>query len=337
MELGMVFDLRAPDWGTPRRELLAAALDIAAWADDIGFDVLGLGEHHGSDDGYNPSPLILGSAFAGRTRRIHMRTAVLLASCYDPIRLAEDTAMLQLLSNGRFELGLGFGYRQSEFAMYGRRVEDRFAHTCKVAEVLKQAWTGQLFEYEDRPCRVSPVPDTPIPLMLGGQSPAVARAAARIADGFLIPLQNAKLWQPYRDECLKLGKADPGEYPKQGPTFLWVSEDPERDWEWLMPHMVHILESYAKWTAEAYGKPTGVYAHGVSAETIRASGVYQVLTPEQTIALIGKLGDNSSLYLTPLLSGLEPKRAWKMLELWQREVHPHVPRGIIPNWCHTSR
>ena len=56
------------------------------------------------------------------------------------------------------------------------------------------------------------------------------------------------MWQPYRDECLKLGKPDPGEYPRQGPTFLWASEDPEREWEWLTPHIVHVLESYARST-----------------------------------------------------------------------------------------
>src|SRR6185295_14510460 len=114
MELVIINDMRAPDWATPRSQLFAAALDIAAWADKVGFDVLGLGEHHSSDDGYNPSPLILASAFAARTQRIRLRTAVLLASCYDPIRLAEDIAVLQILSGGRFELGLGFGYRQCE-------------------------------------------------------------------------------------------------------------------------------------------------------------------------------------------------------------------------------
>ena len=335
MELVMIFDMRAPAFGAPRSEVFAAALDIAAWADEIGFDVLGLGEHHGADDGYNPSPLVLGSAFAARTRRIHLRTAVLLASCYDPVRLAEDTAVLQILANGRFELGLGFGYRRSEFAMYGRRVEDRFAHTCRVAELLKQAWSGEPFEYEGRPCQVQPVPETPIPLLLGANAPAVARAAARIADGFLVPLQSPGVWQPYRDECLKLGKPDPGEYPRQGPTFLWVSEDPERDWEWLTPHIVHVLESYARWTESAYGKPTGVYAGGVTAATIRASGKYRVLTPEQAVTLIGELGDHSSLYLTPLMGGADPRRAWKMLQLWEREVQPHVPRGSVPSWRHT--
>ena len=128
MELVMIFDMRAPAFGAPREDLYAAALDMAAWADDAGFDVIGFGEHHGAEDGYNPSPLVLAAAMAARTRQIRLRTAVLLASCYDPIRLAEDLAVLQILSRGRFELGLGFGYRPSEFAMYGRDVADRL-HT----------------------------------------------------------------------------------------------------------------------------------------------------------------------------------------------------------------
>ena len=336
MELVIINDMRAPDWATPRSQLFAAALDIAAWADKVGFDVLGLGEHHSSDDGYNPSPLILASAFAARTQRIRLRTAVLLASCYDPIRLAEDIAVLQILSGGRFELGLGFGYRQCEFKMYRRDVKDRFKYTLQVAEALKQAWTGESFEYEGRPCLIAPIPEKPVPLMLGATAPAVARAAARVADGFIAPLFGPDVWQPYREECIKLGKRDPGVYPKQGPTFLWVSEDPDRDWEWLTPHILHIQTSYGRWTTEAYGTARGVYQADVTIDTIRNSNTYQVLTPKETRELIADLGDNSSLYLTPLLAGADPKRAWEMLRLFEREVYPHVPRGVMPSWCHTQ-
>src|SRR5208282_4931471 len=123
------------------------------------------------------------------------------------------------------ELALGFGYRHVEFAMYGRRLEDRFDYTCKVVEVLKKAWTGEAFTYEDRPCLISPIPEKAVPILLGGIAPKVARAAARKADGFLAPLFGPKVWQPYRDECLKIGNPDPGEYPNQGPAFLWISEN----------------------------------------------------------------------------------------------------------------
>jgi alkanesulfonate monooxygenase SsuD/methylene tetrahydromethanopterin reductase-like flavin-dependent oxidoreductase (luciferase family) len=332
MELVMIFDLRAPACGASRRALFAAALDFAQWADEHGFDVLGLGEHHLAEDGYNPSPLVLASAMAGRTRRIRLRTSVLLAPFYEPIRLAEDTAVLQLLSGGRLELGVGFGYRPAEFALFGQRVEERFDLTCRMVRMLKQAWTGEEFEWNGRHCRIAPVPDVPPPILLGGMSPKVARTAARIADGFLVPLFPSKVWQSYREACLALGMPDPGAYPKQGPTFLWVSEDPQRDWEWIAPHVLHVLDSYARWTSEAYGKPIGPYAGGMTADTVRQSGAYRVLTPEQTIALARDLGDHGSLYLTPLLGGIAPERARTMLDLFAREVLPHLPRASVPRW-----
>ncbi|MBP1689177.1 MAG: hypothetical protein H6Q33_5320, partial [Deltaproteobacteria bacterium] len=111
MEKVLIYDMRAPSFGAPVRDLYAAALDQVAWADELGFDVVGLGEHHASDDGYNPSPLTLACAMAGRSRRIRVRTSVLLAPFYEPIKLAEDVAVAQLASGGRIILGLGFGYR----------------------------------------------------------------------------------------------------------------------------------------------------------------------------------------------------------------------------------
>lgn len=332
MELVMIFDMRAPDFGAPRDELFSAALDMAEWADGLGFDVIGLGEHHGAEDGYNPSPLILASAMAARTRQVRLRTAILLAACYDPVRLAEDLSVLQILSRGRVEAGIGFGYRPSEFAMYGHDVKDRFDITMQTIRVLEDAWSGQPFEYQGRPCQISPVPESPVPILLGGLAPKVARAAAHSGYGFLVPLFEDRVWAPFREECAKAGRDDPGEYPKQAPTLLWISEDPDRDWEWLAPHVLHVLDSYSRWTAAAYGKPMGPYAGGMTAESVRKSRAYQVMTPTQAIELIHQLGDNSSLYLTPTFGGVDPRKGWEMLRLYEKEVHPYVPRGIVPRW-----
>ena len=97
MEFTIAFDMRAPSFGAPARKLYDAALDMCAWADELGFDTVGIGEHHASDDGYLPSPLVFAAAAAARTRRIALRPSVLLAPLYDPIKLAEDTAVLQIL------------------------------------------------------------------------------------------------------------------------------------------------------------------------------------------------------------------------------------------------
>src|SRR3972149_1302148 len=117
MELVISYDMRAPEFGAPARE---------QWADELGFDTVGLGEHHASPDGYNPSPLVLASAMGARTRRIRLRPSVLLAPLYDPIKLAEDAAVTQLATGGRLLLGIGGGYRPAEFEMFGRRIGDRW-------------------------------------------------------------------------------------------------------------------------------------------------------------------------------------------------------------------
>ncbi|MBP1688741.1 MAG: hypothetical protein H6Q33_4884 [Deltaproteobacteria bacterium] len=332
MERVLIYDMRAPSFGVPARELYPVALDQVAWADELGFDVVGLGEHHSSDDGYNPSPLPLACAMAGRTKHIRFRTSVLLAPLYDPIKLAEDVAVAQLVSGGRIVLALGFGYRPQEFAMFGHRVDERWRRTCDACRILKQAWTGEPFTYQGRPCRVTPRPEPVPPVLLGGSAPAAARKAAHIADGWFVPGLDATVWEPYREECLKLGKPDPGDYPKQAPIFVWISRDPQRDWEWLLPHILHVLDSYSRWTSEAYGRPVGPYAGGMTAETIRNSPGYKVLTPEQTIALAEGLGDNSSFYLTPLFAGVAPARSWEMLRLYEREVHPYLRRSPAPTW-----
>lgn len=323
MKKEITFDMRAPSFGAPARELYAAALDQVAWADDLGFDTVGLGEHHCSPDGYNPSPIPLAAAMGARSKRILLRTSVILAPFYDMVRLAEDAAVTQLATNGRLVLGIGGGYRPTEFESYGKKLEDRWKTVGETIEFLRLAWTGEPFEWKGRRCHVTPKPDPVPPIVLGGGTKAAARRAARIADDWFPPL-DPRLWKPYRDECVKLGKPDPGAYPKHGPIFLWISKEPDRAWERLLPHVLHQLRSYSEWTIEAYGRPAGPYAQDITEETAKQSGAYQVLTPEEAIAFGQTLGPDGVLYLSPLLSGIDPSYAWDMLRLFEREVAPHL-------------
>jgi len=326
MQLVLTYDMRAPDFGAPARRLFAAALDQAAWADELGFDLIGLGEHHASPDGYNPSPLVLAAAMGARTKTIRLRTSVLLAPLYDPVKLAEDAAVTQLACGGRLLLGLGGGYRPAEFEMFGKHLEDRWSDLGDTIEFLRLAWTGEPFEWRGRRCHVTPRPDPPPPILLGGSTPAAARRAARIADGWLPPLEPA-LWPPYREACIAAGDPDPGPYPKQGPIFLWIAQDVEAAWRRVLPHALHQMRSYAAWTAEAFGKPSGPYARGVTEDSVRSSDAYRVVTPDQALALAESLGPSGVLYLNPLLAGLDPDASWAMLRLYEREVHPYLVAG----------
>ncbi len=323
MEFVISFDMRSPGFGAPTQALYDAALDMCRWADDIGFDAVGLGEHHAAGDGYLPSPIPMATAIGAKTRQLTVRLNVLLAPLYDPVKLAEDLAVAQYLCQGRLEVVIGAGYRPYEFQMFGKRREDRKDLYVNAIAFLRRAWSGETFEYEGRSVTVTPTPDPPPPLLLGGSHPAVARRAARIADGYYPPA--GEHWAIYRETCLALGKPDPGEHFKRlGPIYTHVSEDPEADWPKIAPHAKHVVESYAEWTVEAYGRAAGPFADGVDVDDLRASGAYQVLTPEEAVDAILALGKERTFILCPLLGGLDPEFAWRGLRLFEQAVWPRV-------------
>ncbi|NNC65721.1 MAG: LLM class flavin-dependent oxidoreductase, partial [Gammaproteobacteria bacterium] len=138
MEFVISFDMRSPEFGAPREDLYAAALDMAEWADDLGFNVVSVGEHHAASDGYLPSPLPFVSAIAARTRQAKLRPNVLLAPLYEPIKLAEDLSVIQIMSRGRLQVVIGAGYRPYEFQMFGTRREDRKERYLEVFDVLRR-------------------------------------------------------------------------------------------------------------------------------------------------------------------------------------------------------
>src|SRR5919106_2090746 len=148
--LSLRYDLRAPAFGAPAEALYRAALDQCAWAEDHGFAMVSLSEHHGSDDGYCPSPLVMAAAIAGRTRRMRILIAALVLPLYDPIRLAEDLAVLDLASGGRIDLIAGAGYRHEELAMFGRDMDERVALFEEALDVLRAAWSGEEFDFRGR-------------------------------------------------------------------------------------------------------------------------------------------------------------------------------------------
>ncbi len=323
MEFVICFDMRAPDFGAPLDELYRAALEMSAWADGIGFNVVALGEHHAADDGYLPSPLPMAAAIAARTPRVKIRPNVLLAPLYEPVKLAEDLSIVQLLSGGRLQIVIGAGYRPYEFQMFGTRREDRKERYLEVFEVLRKAWSEPEFEYRGRKVRITPQPATKPPLLIGGTHPAVARRAARIADGFFPP--GGENWDVYRAERLKLGKSDPGEkFHALGPIYTHITHDVEAAWETILPHARHCVNSYSEWTVEAYGAAAGPFAKGVDPADLRRSGAYRVLTPADAIEMINGLDDCSTFILTPLLGGIDPQFAWAGLKLFEQEVWPHV-------------
>ncbi|MGH9231895.1 MAG: LLM class flavin-dependent oxidoreductase [Acidimicrobiales bacterium] len=317
--LALRYDLRAPAFGPPAEALYQAALEQCAWAEDHGFLMATLSEHHGSDDGYCPSPLVMAAAIAGRTRTLRILIAALVLPLYDPIRLAEDLAVLDLASGGRIDIVLGAGYRPEELAMFGRALDERVPLLEEGIAVLRSAWTGEEFEYRGRRVRVTPRPARPEGpgLIMGGATPAAARRAARLGAGFL-PV-DASLWAPYEEACRALGREAGPPPPVGGPKFIHVADDPDEAWRRIAPHALHETNSYGGWLASA--DALGPYETSDDADALRARGDYLVLTPDECVERVRTTG---SLLLHPLMGGLDPDLAWESLELVASKVIPRL-------------
>ena len=317
----MRFDMRAPAGGTPPAELYRAALDMAEWGEANGCVSLQVSEHHGSPDGYLPSPLVLAAALAARTRRLPIQVAALILPLHDPIDLAEQMAVLDLVSGGRVSYVLAAGYRAEEFAMFGRELRERGRRMDACLEALRRAWSGEAFEFEGRPVRVLPRPATPggPPLLLGGGSPAAVRRAARFGLGMLTQGGDPSLAALYREECVRHGRA-PGLFLDPPPgtvTTAFVAEDPDAAWERLGPHLLHDARMYAAWLEG--GAAVSRSCAGTVEELRAQAGPYRIFTPDEAVAHVRKSG---VLLLQPLCGGLPPQVAWEHLELVAKRVMP---------------
>lgn len=320
---GIRFDLRDPGFsGVPLAKRYAAALDMAEWADRMGFVSLTLSEHHGSPDGYLPSPLPMAAAAAARTARITIQVAAMVAAFHDPLRLAEDAAVVDLISGGRLELVVANGYVADEFAMFGVPMEARVARTTEAIAVLRQAWTGEPFEHRGRTVRVTPAPARPRgpKVALGGSSNAAARRAARLGVSFR-PSTN-DVWETYRTERIALGGSDPGGFVGGDTTATFLAADVDAAWDAIGPYVLHEANAYGAWAAAA-GADTG-YVQAPDVDALRATGQYKVVTPDELVRRLREQGDVAFALFHPLMGGIPPEVGWESLRLLEHEVVPRL-------------
>jgi alkanesulfonate monooxygenase SsuD/methylene tetrahydromethanopterin reductase-like flavin-dependent oxidoreductase (luciferase family) len=321
MLFAMRFDFRNPPMaGTAMAERYAAALDMAAWADGLGCVNIAISEHHGSSDGYLPSPLTMVAAMAARTSTVRFSIAALIAPFYDPLRLAEDLLVLDNLSKGRVDLIVAGGYVREEFAMFGVPTSERAARVTEVVDVIRAAFAGDPFEYRGRTVRLMPEPYRPggaVNITLGGSSEPAARRAARIGDGFVPSVP--EVWDFYRDEMVALGKPDPGPYGLGENRVVALAVDADEGWRQMSPFFLHETNTYGEWQSQE--NVVATFREAGDAAELRARGQYDVLTPG---AYVRELKDASFPFalLHPLCGGMPIDLAWDSLRLFETDVMP---------------
>lgn len=316
------YDFRAPgaDRAT-RQEIFARSLEQAAYVEQHGHQALMLSEHHVSDDGYLPSPLPVAAAFAAVTRAIPISVSALLLNLYEPIRLAEDIAVVDHLSGGRVSYTIGLGYRREEYELFGRTWETRGVDIEKRITVLQQAWAGEEFEYHGRTVRVLPVPfSDPHPLLFyGGGTVAAARRAGRLGLHFQPQQADPVLIEAYRAACREHGR-EPGIVvtAPPGPATVFCAEDPDRFWASYGHHLLADAQAYASWAGTARNY---VRDDSATVEQMRTAGVYVVLSPDEIVARAGS-GELKLVTSHPACGGLPPEPSWESLRLICEKVMP---------------
>ena len=246
MKFGLHFLLQDPPYGEKLPRLYDEVFEQAELAERLGFDAFFVPEHHQMPDGYMPAPLTFLAALAARTKRAELGTGIMQLPLFHPLQIAEQGAVIDNLSRGRFILGAGLGLIQKEFDAFQIPLREAASRFTESVEILKHAWAGETFSHQGRHYQFTDVTITPRPvhkprppIWIGAMSEITLKRAGRIGDGWISdPLHNfevMKAWgQIYRDAAVKAGN------PRIEIALLrdtWVSEshaEVERVW-W--PHI----------------------------------------------------------------------------------------------------
>lgn len=253
-----------------------------------------------------------------------MTVSAIIGPLYDPLKVAEDIAVLDLLSGGRLVTVAGIGYRPEEYEQHGVEWGRRGRLQDELLETLLKAWTGEPFEFRGRTVRVTPRPFTrPHPMLLvGGSSQAAARRAARLGLPFFPSAHLPELEAYYSARLAEYGTEGFCMMPAAETPLLHIAEDPDRVWAEHGECFLHEAGMYASWQSKDIRSAVRSTARSVA--ELRAEGVYRVLTPDQALSYARGAGEAGNLVLHPLCGGMPLDEGWRSLHLLCEQVLPRL-------------
>jgi alkanesulfonate monooxygenase SsuD/methylene tetrahydromethanopterin reductase-like flavin-dependent oxidoreductase (luciferase family) len=300
-----------------------AGVEMAKYADENGFFSVSFEEHHGAANGWSSTPLTNAALIVGVTKNVRIIIQALLVPLHDPIRLAEQIAVLDLASGGRVSCVAGLGYRPEEYEYAGKSWKDRGKILDDSLTAMLAAWTGEEFEYDGHKARVTPIPLSPAGALIfvGGTGKPGARRAARFDLPFLPAANLPELAAYYNEQCAEKGVSPFIMMPPEDTAMLHIAEDPDKAWAELGKYFLHEATTYAGWqTPDIH---SAVHSHATTAEELRAEGIYRVLTPEQCVEENKAKGEFATAVLHPMVGGMPPEIGWESLRLFVDKVQPH--------------
>lgn len=337
MDVGLLFPFRnPPQWRKPFPQFYAEQLRQTQIAETLGYDTIWLTEHHFAEDGYSPSLLPIAGAIASMTSRVRIGTFLLLLPLHNAVRVAEDAATVDIIANGRFDLGLGQGYSPAEFEGYGIPRNERASRMEEGIAVIRGMWTQDPFSYQGKHYNLKNISMVPKPaqaphppLWIGASQPKAVERAARLGCHFLGGGDTAS--QNLYDTALRTHGRDPKDYRAAQLRWVYVAPTYEQAWNDVQDHLHYMLSWYGRWVAEAkdfrgaeqFGQlPPAKELRNVIDQLIGRPIVGSPEDVGRQIEEMTKKVRTTHLVMGMHLPGLDPAQSQRSMELFAKELMP---------------
>ncbi|MCX4472656.1 Limonene 1,2-monooxygenase [Micromonospora sp. MW-13] len=314
MKLGLLFDLRNPaQWERPWADHYARTLEFCEEADRLGIGGLWFTEHHRFEDGYLPQPLTFAAAAAARTKHARIGTSVVIPALRKPAQLAEEAAIVDLISGGRLELGIGAGYRIPEFELFDVSYERQVTRAGEAVTEVRRLWSEQV---------VTPLPiQNPVPIWGGFYRPRGARMAGRLGMGYLDV--SLPMFEHYLAGLEEAGH-DASQARVAGLLPIVLADDPEAAWARIVPHLAHQKNTYRQGWSEGTDRPKLPWLEpDPTSEELRK--MLEVLTPDQAAERIRALTKDlpvEHLIFWASIGGMPDDLVVRNIELFTEKLGP---------------
>jgi len=344
VNFGLMFPFRnSVRSSLPFPELYRKHLDLTVKAEELGYDTVWLTEHHFVEDGYSSSLLPIAAAIAARTKKIRIGTFVLLLPLHNALRVAEDAATVDIISNGRLDLGVGQGYRVGEFVGLNIPRKERGARLEEGAEVIRRAWTEKNWSFEGQFNKLTNITVIPNavqkphpPIWLAARGPKSTARAAR--NGYHLMGTGGVDQQQMYDAALHENGKRSEDYSIAQFRAVFVATKRDKAWGDAEEGVHHMLTCYGKWFTEAHDLP-GDSAYGIdiprvgklrTTDTAQLFGEPLIIgTPDDAIRMLEDYQRRTRvthLVMAMPLPGVDPRKVQKSMELFAKEVMPYLRR-----------
>ncbi len=336
LRFGLHYSGQSPEGEWER--IYRRTIEQAKEAETLGYDVLSVAEHHFLPDGWIPAPTVFLGGLATATEKIDLLSNIVILPLHNPIEVAEQAVVLDLLSGGRFHLGVAIGWRDEEFEAYGIDKSERLGRTVEGIRLIRQLLTetsvtyeGDIFQVEDLDLMPRPVQES-IPIWYGGQSEHAIRRSARMADAWsMSPIETrsklAESAETYREALAEQDrKYENVRKPLRREAY--IAEDDETAWEEVGPSLLYEYQ-------DVYGDYDDIGhtfdSEGTTEDALEelrdhAEDRFIIGSPETAIEELEKyesaVGIDDAI-LRMHFPGLDPEKSGRSMRLVAEEVMPY--------------